>query len=434
MSEMMQVPDGWEIDNFKSLKIKLIDGDRGENYPKDDDFFEHGYCIFLSAKNVTKNGFKFNELQFINQEKDEKLRKGKLEKEDIVLTTRGTVGNIAYFDNTINYQHVRINSGMILLRNENKSLKTGYLHTFLKSNIFDYQIANTVFGSAQPQLTVKEIEKFFICFPKEKKEQEKIAKILSTLDKSIEATNSLIEKEKNIKKALMQELLTNGIDKDGHIRTRATHTYKESELGLIPDEWEIVRVNKIAKVGSSKRIFEHEYVSEGVPFYRSTEIILKAHNKSVKSEIHISKDKFEEIKASYNVPQKDDILISAVGTIGVPYLVKNEQFYFKDGNLLWIQNIKINPNYLYLFVKSERFQDEINLIAGGSSQSALTIEKLSLLKVLYPKSIDEQKQIAKILTTQDKKIETEETSLAKLKELKKGLMNDLLSGKVRVKL
>ena len=98
---MIQVPDGWEINNFKDLKIKLIDGDRGENYPKENGFSDNGFCVFLSAKNVTKDGFRFNEIQFIEKDKDEKLRKGKLNKNDIVLTTRGTVGNIAYFDNTI---------------------------------------------------------------------------------------------------------------------------------------------------------------------------------------------------------------------------------------------------------------------------------------------------------------------------------------------
>lgn len=409
----MHVPDGWEVKPFSDLATINM----GQS-PESEFVNENQEGIAFLQGNADFGDVNPKELYWVTVPK--KIAK----KDDILISVRAPVGDMNIAD-----KDYCIGRGLSALTIKKIDKKFGFYALFQER----IQLDRLAQGSTFLAIGKNDFDKLLIKYPKEKKEQEKIAKILSTLDKSIEATNRLIEKEKNIKKALMQELLTNGIDKDGHIRTRATHTYKESELGFIPDEWEVVSLKEIAKVGSSKRIFEHEYVSEGVPFYRSTEIILKAHNKSVKSEIHISKDKFEEIEASYNVPQKDDILISAVGTIGVPYLVKNEQFYFKDGNLLWIQNIKINPNYLYLFVKSERFQDEINLIAGGSSQSALTIEKLSLLKVLYPKSIDEQKQIAKILTTQDKKIETEETNLAKLKELKKGLMNDLLSGKVRVK-
>ncbi len=429
MSEMIQVPDGWEIDNFKSLKIKLIDGDRGENYPKEDEFADNGFCVFLSAKNVTKDGFKFNEIQFINKDKDDKLRKGKLFKNDIVLTTRGTVGNIAYFDNTINYNHIRINSGMILLRNENKVLETDYLHIFLKSNIFDNQIANTVFGSAQPQLTVKEIEKFFICFPKEKKEQEKIAKILSTLDKAIESTTRLIEKEKHIKTALMQELLTNGIDQNGQIRTKATHTYKPSELGLIPDEWEVMTLNKI----SSK-------ISDGIhttPIYSESSNFYFINGNNLENGKIIITDKTNCVdEEEYNKHKIDltdkTILLSINGTIGNLAFYKNEKVVLGKSAAYIICKDNINMHFLSFLLSSNAVLQSFELNLTGSTIKNLSIKAIKETRIIYP-SMEEQKQIAKILTTQDKKIQTEETNLAKLKELKKGLMNDLLSGKVRVK-
>lgn len=206
-SELGLIPDEWEIVDFKKSNIKLIDGDRGTNYPKDEDFFEYGYCVFLSAKNVTKNGFRFADTQFISEDKDEQLRKGKLNKNDIVLTTRGTVGNIAYFNESIIFQNIRINSGMIILRNQNNILSNDYLYIFLKSGLFEHQVANTVFGSAQPQLTVKEIEKFNICFSN-KNEQKQIAKILTTQDKKIEIEETNLVKLKELKKGLMNDLLS----------------------------------------------------------------------------------------------------------------------------------------------------------------------------------------------------------------------------------
>ncbi|VQY79979.1 type I restriction-modification system subunit S [Streptococcus pneumoniae] len=85
------------IDNL----FDIIDGDRGKNYPKSDELFSEEYCLFLNTKNVTKNGFSFDTKQFITKTKDKLLRKGKLERYDIVLTTRGTVGNVAYYDELI---------------------------------------------------------------------------------------------------------------------------------------------------------------------------------------------------------------------------------------------------------------------------------------------------------------------------------------------
>ena len=113
------------------LEIQVIDGDRGVNYPKDNDFNERGFCLFLNAKNVTNNGFRFDECSFINKEKESMLGNGKLDLFDIVLTTRGTVGNIAFYNKSIPYKHIRINSGMVILRNRAKEIDDNYLHFFL---------------------------------------------------------------------------------------------------------------------------------------------------------------------------------------------------------------------------------------------------------------------------------------------------------------
>lgn len=95
---------------------EIIDGDRGKNYPKQDEFYPQGYCLFLNTGNVTKEGLIFEENQFITKEKDEALRKGKLKRGDIVYTTRGTVGNAGYYNSNVPYENVRINSGMVILR------------------------------------------------------------------------------------------------------------------------------------------------------------------------------------------------------------------------------------------------------------------------------------------------------------------------------
>lgn len=178
---------------FKNLKIKdltieLIDGDRGKNYPKNDEIREKGYCLFLNAKNVTSSGFDFTEKLYITKEKDELLRKGKLKRNDIVLTTRGTVGNVAYFSDKISEENIRINSGMLILRNTSESLNEQYIYWFIRSKIFQNAILMQKTGSAQPQLPIsilKEME-IKIC---DKNYQDKIVKVLNLLQEKIDLNN-----------------------------------------------------------------------------------------------------------------------------------------------------------------------------------------------------------------------------------------------------
>jgi type I restriction enzyme S subunit len=132
-TEVGVVPDEWDVTAFDTLG-KVIDGDRGINYPSDQEFRESGHCLFLNAGNVTKGGFRFDECAFITREKDGKLSKGKLKREDIVLTTRGTVGNFAYFDSSVPFDNLRINSGMVILRNESSALLPTYLYALLQSH------------------------------------------------------------------------------------------------------------------------------------------------------------------------------------------------------------------------------------------------------------------------------------------------------------
>jgi type I restriction enzyme S subunit len=206
-SPLGRIPEEWDCLNFEN-NIELIDGDRGSNYPNEKELFKDGYCLFLSAKNVTKNGFKFINKQFISKQKDIKLGKGKLALNDIILTTRGTVGNVALYNTKVHFSNLRINSGMLIIRLKVDRINVNFLYLLFESRIIKNQIESVVFGSAQPQLTVKEIEKFKLIFPKSKDEQQKITNILAKQDEAIEQEEQKLKKLQSIKKALMQDLLT----------------------------------------------------------------------------------------------------------------------------------------------------------------------------------------------------------------------------------
>ena len=184
---------------------EIIDGDRGENYPKQEEFFEQGYCLFLNAKNVTNTGFSYNTCMFITQEKDECLRKGKLNRGDIVLTTRGTIGNLAFYDGTVPFENVRINSGMVILRIKSEMLSELFFMEQFKILLpsIKERIAS---GSAQPQLPISTMNKILMVLPEIDKQRNfsdfvgKVARQKLTIQQSL-------DKLEVLKKSLMQEYL-----------------------------------------------------------------------------------------------------------------------------------------------------------------------------------------------------------------------------------
>ncbi|CAG5326741.1 type I RM modification enzyme [Streptococcus pneumoniae] len=184
------------IDNL----FDIIDGDRGKNYPKSDELFSEEYCLFLNTKNVTKNGFSFDTKQFITKTKDKLLRKGKLERYDIVLTTRGTVGNVAYYDELIKYKHLRINSGMVILRPKTPNLNQKFIIHVLRNNNYSRVIS----GSAQPQLPITKLKKILLPLPPLALQNE-FADFVVQVDKSQLAIQKSLEELETLKKSLMQE-------------------------------------------------------------------------------------------------------------------------------------------------------------------------------------------------------------------------------------
>ncbi|MBR1902034.1 MAG: restriction endonuclease subunit S [Bacteroidaceae bacterium] len=192
------------------------------------------------------------------------------------------------------------------------------------------------------------------------------------------------------------------------------------------EEWKEYKLGDVCSISSSKRIFANEYQLSGIPFYRGKEIIEKQKGAQITNELYISEERFNEIKDKYGTPHKGDMLLTSVGTLGIPYIVKDEKFYFKDGNLTWFYNFKgINNIYLYYWFLSPAAQYLINAKAIGSTQKALTIETLKKFDILLP-TIDVQDQIASILKSLDDKIEVNRRINENLEQQAQALFNEVL--------
>ncbi len=176
----------------------------------------------------------------------------------------------------------------------------------------------------------------------------------------------------------------------------------------IPKGWKRVKLGEVVDIGSSKRIFYKEYTNTGVPFYRSKEIIEKHHRKEISTDLYITEKKYNEIKNKFGVPHDKDILLTSVGTLGIPYIVRNnEKFYFKDGNLTWFRNYDKNNlfyKFLYYWLLSPIGHNQLLNSVIGSTQPALTIRGLKQIEILLP-PIPIQKAIAEVLGSLDDKID-----------------------------
>lgn len=219
----------------------IIDGDRGKNYPKQNEFSHEGYCLFLNAGNVTPTGFSFEENLFVTQEKDNVLRKGKLQRGDIVYTTRGTVGNAALYSTTVPFENIRINSGMVILRCHEDIVDRRYLYQILKSEYFRPYFKKYCTGSAQPQLPIMNFSKIELDLPPIET-QRRIADILSAYDDLIENNRKQIKLLEEAAQRLYKEWFVD-LRFPGHEHTRI--------VDGVPEGWERRCISDIATINES---------------------------------------------------------------------------------------------------------------------------------------------------------------------------------------
>ena len=398
MSEILEVPEGWEIKSLEEL-CEVVGG--GTPKRDDDDNWLNGLIPWATPTDITAiknsnfiNGTKEKITEYGLKNSSSKL----LPTNSILLTSRATIGA-----RKINTIPMCTNQGFTsLIPKENN---TKFLFYLLSR--YERYMNSRAYGTTFPEISRTEVKNVKVLLPSKIDEQQKIAKILSTLDSAIETSQKLIAKEKNIKKGLMHDLLTNGIDENGTIRSPKTHKYKESELGLIPVEWEIDDIQSVLTIQYGKDQKEVEVINGKYPIL-GTGGVMGFTN-------HFLYD-------------KPSVLIGRKGTINKPQYMETP---FWTVDTLFYSKIKEQhfPKWAFYIFESINW-NKYNEASGVPSLSTANINKIRIKKP----SFIEQKQIANILTAQDKKIQIEEKNFEKLKELKKGLMHNLLSGMVRVKI
>lgn len=179
-------------------------------------------------------------------------------------------------------------------------------------------------------------------------------------------------------------------------------------MSMKPEGWSTIKLGEVVEITSSKRVYLSDYVEEGVPFYRSKEIIQRFQRQSISTELFITEDKYNYIEKRFGAPKEGDLLVTSVGTLGIPLMVtKSDRFYFKDGNLTWFRNYdtdRIYPKYLYFWFQSTVGKQAIEQSKIGSTQQAITIIALKNIQITLP-PISQQIRIASLFSSLDDKIE-----------------------------
>ena len=256
--------------------------------------------------------------------------------------------------------------------------------------------------------TIEHINRFIPTYA----EQEKIASFFSTIDKKIENLTNTITSLENQKKGLLQQIFSQKL------------RFKDENGNNYPN-WEKKKLGKLLSITSSKRVHEADWTTSGIPFYRARDIVSIFNNKPI-SKIYISEKLYEECSSSCGKISENDLLVTGVGTIGIPYLVKkSDKFYFKDGNIIWLKNSPaIYGKYLFYIFISSYVQKQINMMTGKGTVGTYTIKNAKDTNILLP-CLEEQTKIADFLSEFDRKLDNQKAQLEHWQQIKKGLLQQM---------
>ena len=345
------------------------------------------------------------------------VRKG-----DVLMSTvRPNLKGFAYFD--VQGDDFVVSTGFAVLT-ANKMSDSNFLYQSILSDNVTRQIESLVAGSNYPAISSANVRSLEVLAPP-LPEQQKIATILSSVDDVIEKTRSQIDKLKDLKTGMMQELLTKGI---GHTE------FKDSPVGFIPINWEVKQIGEmVVKVGSgiTPRGGSASYVDVGIPLIRSQNV----HSDGLRLDNVSYITKTQHAKMSGSQLKPCDVLLNITGaSIGRCYYLPSD---FKEGNvnqhvcIIRLKQKILDSVFLTFCLNSESGQRQIMSLQAGGNREGLNFQQVRAIRLPVP-PLDEQKKIAEIVSSIEKNICNKLAKLAHMSDTKKALMQDLLTGKVRV--
>jgi len=401
-TEIGVIPEDWEVKNIlDNFTLKARIGWQGLTTAE---YLSIGDYGLVTGTDFRDGYINWENCVFVEKIRYVQDKNIQLKVNDVLVTKDGTIGKVAFINKLPN--PTTLNSGIFVVRPKNRNIDERFFYYILMSFYFDIFLSKITAGSTITHLYQKDFSTFNFILP-QLSEQNAIAQALSDVDAYITSLEKLIEKKKAIKQGAMQELLK---PKDG---------------------WEIKKLGNKAEIlrGGSPRPIESYLTtsSDGVNWIKIGDVKIKA--KFIEStEEKIVK---EGISRSRFVKQGDFLLSNSM-SFGRPYILKIDGC-IHDGWLV-IQNYQkyFDKNFLYYVLSSELVLNQYKALASGSSVLNLNKEIVNNVHIAYPELISEQQRIAKILSDLDEDILTSELKLEKAKSIKQGMIQNLLTGKIRL--
>ena len=304
-----------------------------------------------------------------------------------------------------NYEDKVIVSPLYVVFGVSKYIDQQYLLHYFKSDKMLTLIKEYATGSVRDNLKLSSLEEFPVKL-RPIDEQRKIAAILDKIGDLISKRRQQLDKLDEMIKARFMEIFG-----DPETNTK---------------NWRVLPMSKICSVGSSKRIYQSEQSSSGVPFWRISDLTNLITTGTVTPELYIPEERYKELKTQGQVPAPGDILITSRGTLGQCYIVKvNDRFYFQDGMISWLSGYMdgVTPLYISYLFTMPGFRKQIDSMQAGSTVAYLSITMIKKLKVMLP-DIESQQQFASFVSKTEKTKTTISRSLEKMETLKKALMQE----------
>lgn len=329
------------------------------------------------------------------------------------------------------YDHGVVSTLYICFRLNSALVDSRFYKQYFESGLWNSEVRNIAQEGGRSHgllnVGVKEFFEIFVPVPS-LEEQQKIASILSSVDEAIEKTEAIIEQTEKIKKGLMQQLFTKGI---GHTK------FKKTEIGEIPVGWDLLPVGSIAKLQGGYAFKSKDYIAEGIQLIRISNLFGKFLNLA-KDPVYLPLS-YKEDYGGY-VLNEGDLIICMTGTVGkedyghvvkIPQGSKSLLLNQRVGRFIF-QNQGVDRNFLFWFLSSRLFLDVIYSFGNGTKQANLSAKQIESVLIPFPPK-EEQMKISRVLDSIDEKVEIEKERLYQLEVIKKGLMQSLFIGKVRVK-
>jgi type I restriction enzyme, S subunit len=429
-----KVPEEWdyvELEKLTDEKSAIRMGPFGSSLKKEE-LVGKG-IMTLWIENVVNNEFSWDYKQYITKEKFEELRGFEVKPDDVLITMMGTIGRVAIVPKDIGT--AIITSHLLKITLDQKKCLPKFLYYFLQSYFIHRQLLRESRGIVMSGLNTKIIKSLLIKVPK-LPEQKKIALILSNIDELIQKQQQVIEQTQKLMKGQMQKLLTQGI---GH---EYPQEFKEKDwlFGtkiLIPEEWKLSRLSENIELKNGFA-FESEFFVD-----KSDKVVITPGNFHKDGGFY-----FEDRNTTFykgKIPDgfilkngdllvvmtdltRDGIILGNSIILDSEYVVLHNQRIAK----IMVEEEKLDKYFLNYFFNSFLSKQQIKRTAAGTGVIHTSSEKILELLILIP-PLPEQQKIASILSNLDSLIQQEKQYKEKLQKIKRGLMQQLLTGKTRVK-